>query len=128
VHLWRSTSTGDWLSNGGGAPSRTDPPHACFSDGGFHLVRVVLPVCARLLVPDFLLAPYLLLVVVLHTLASLLYTPTTSALVADFGSANLRGRYLATYEFCWGIASAITPVLFTTFYAVTPALLGWYSP
>jgi hypothetical protein len=73
-------------------------------------------------VPHFLLVPYLLLVVAFHTLASLVYTPTASALVADFGPAVLRGRYLATYEFSWGVANALTPVLFTVLYAVTPAL------
>jgi len=75
-----------------------------------------------LIIPRFLLVPYLLLVVALHTLASLLYTPTASALVADFGPAAQRGRYLATYEFSWGVANALTPVLFTVLYAVTPAL------
>ena len=75
-----------------------------------------------LIIPGFLLVPYLLLVVVLHTLASLLYTPTASALVADLGPTAQRGRYLATYEFSWGVANALTPVLFTVLYAVTPAL------
>lgn len=75
-----------------------------------------------LIIPRFLLAPYLLLVVALHTLASLLYTPTASALVADLGPTPQRGRYLATYEFSWGVANALTPVLFTVLYAVTPAL------
>jgi len=75
-----------------------------------------------LIIPHPFLVPYLLLVVALHTLASLIYTPTASALVADFGPTTLRGRYLATYEFCWGIASALIPVLFTVLYAITPAL------
>ena len=75
-----------------------------------------------LIIPHLLLVPYLLLVVALFTLASLIYTPTASALVADFGPTALRGRYLATYEFCWGVASALTPELFTVLYAVTPAL------
>jgi MFS family permease len=75
-----------------------------------------------LIIPHLLLVPYLLLVVALFTLASLIYTPTANALVADFGPTALRGRYLATYEFCWGVASALTPVLFTVLYAVTPAL------
>jgi MFS family permease len=76
-----------------------------------------------LIVPGFLLIPYLLLVVVLHTLASLLYTPTASALVADLGPTAQRGRYLAAYEFSWGVANALAPFLFTVLYAVTPALL-----
>jgi MFS family permease len=75
-----------------------------------------------LIIPHSFLVPYLLLVVALHTLASLIYTPTASALVADLSPTTLRGRYLATYEFCWGVASALIPVLFTVLYAITPAL------
>jgi MFS family permease len=75
-----------------------------------------------LIIPGFLIIPYLMLVVALHTLASLLYTPTASALVADFAPTAQRGRYLAAYEFCWGVANALTPVFFTVLYAVTPAL------
>ncbi|WP_338257215.1 MFS transporter [Dictyobacter halimunensis] len=75
-----------------------------------------------LCIPGFLLFPYLLLVVILHTLASLIYSPTASALVAELGGPNRRGRYLATYEFSWGVANALVPVLFTASYAVTAAL------
>lgn len=74
------------------------------------------------IIPRVLLIPYLFLVVAIHALASLLYGPTASALVADLGPASLRGRYLATYEFSIGIASALTPGSFTVLYAVTPAL------
>ncbi|GCE06867.1 MFS transporter [Dictyobacter aurantiacus] len=75
-----------------------------------------------LCIPGTLIFPYLLLVVGLHTLASLIYTPTASSLVAELGGPNRRGRYLATYEFSWGVANALVPVLFTTLYAITPAL------
>ncbi len=75
-----------------------------------------------LMIPRLFLIPYLFLAVILYTLASLLYTPTASALVADLGPIALRGRYLATYEFSWGIAGALTPALFTILYAMTPAL------
>jgi MFS family permease len=75
-----------------------------------------------LIIPRSLLIPYLFFVVALHTLASLLYGPTASALVADLAPKALRGRYLATYEFSWGIASALTPALFSILYVATPAL------
>ena len=75
-----------------------------------------------LAIPRLFLVPYLFLVVILYTLASLLYTPTASALVAEFGPTALRGRYLATYEFSWGAANALTPALFTVLYTVTPNL------
>lgn len=75
-----------------------------------------------LVIPHAFLVPYLFLAVALHTLASLLYGPATGALVAELGPVPLRGRYLATYEFTWGVASALTPALFTVLYAVKPAL------
>jgi len=52
-----------------------------------------------LIIPRSFLAPYLLLVVTLHTLASVLYTPQACALVADLGPGSQRGRYLATKAF-----------------------------
>lgn len=75
-----------------------------------------------LIIPRSFLVPYLFLVAVIYTLASLLYAPTASALVADLGPLALRGRYLATYEFSWGVASALMPALFTVLYTATPAL------
>ncbi len=75
-----------------------------------------------LIIPRPFLVPYLFLVAAFYTLASLLYAPTVSALIADLGPTTLRGRYLATYEFSWGIASALMPALFTALYAATPAL------
>ena len=75
-----------------------------------------------LVIPHPVIVPYLLLVVALYTLASLLYTPTASAFVADLGPIALRGRYLATYEFSWGAANALTPALFTVLYTATPTL------
>lgn len=78
------------------------------------------------IVPGPFIIPYLFLAVAIHTLASLLYGPTVSALIADISPSTLRGRYLATYEFAWGIASALIPALFTALYAVTPTL-PWIS-
>lgn len=75
-----------------------------------------------LIIPRPFLILYIFLVVSLYTLASLLYTPTASAFVADLGPTALRGRYLATYEFSWGTAGALTPALFTILYTMTPAL------
>ncbi len=75
-----------------------------------------------LIIPHPVIVPYLLLIVALYTVASLLYTPTASAFVADLGPIALRGRYLATYEFSWGAANALTPALFTGLYTATPTL------
>jgi MFS family permease len=89
----------------------------CLSCGLFALASII---------PGSFIILYLFLAVAIHTLASLLYGPTVSALIADISPPTLRGRYLATYEFAWGIASALMPALFTTLYAVTPTL-PWIS-
>lgn len=78
------------------------------------------------IVPGSFIVFYLFLAVAIHTLASLLYGPTVSALIADLSPSTLRGRYLATYEFAWGIASALMPALFTSLYAVI-STLPWIS-
>lgn len=85
----------------------------CVSSGLFALAPFI---------PRSWLAPYFFGVVAIHTLASLMYNPTAGALAADLGPIALRGRYLAAVEFSWGIASALTPALFTALYAITPPL------
>ncbi|QBD76910.1 MFS transporter [Ktedonosporobacter rubrisoli] len=75
-----------------------------------------------LFIPRALLVPYCFFVVALHTFASLMYNPTAGSLVAELSPLASRGRYLAAIEFSWGIASAITPALFTALYAFAPAL------
>ncbi|EFH83427.1 MFS transporter [Ktedonobacter racemifer] len=74
-----------------------------------------------LLLPHVLLVPYLFGVVALNTLASLITAPTVIALAAASSPAHLQGRYLAIYQFSWGIASALAPTLFTLLYALGPA-------
>ncbi len=51
-----------------------------------------------------------------------LYAPTLTALAAACAPERLRGRYLANYEFSWGVSAALAPALFTLLYARSPAL------
>lgn len=73
-------------------------------------------------VPRALLVPYLLGVVAVYTLGALLHTPISTALAASAGPAHLQGRYVAAYEFSWGLAAALAPGLFALLYARQPAL------
>ena len=75
-----------------------------------------------LAVPQAVLVPYLLAVVALYTGGVLLYAPTLTALAAASAPERLRGRYLAAYEFSWGVSAALAPGLFTALYALGPAL------
>lgn len=75
-----------------------------------------------LVVPHRALVPYLFAVVSLFTIGGMLHAPTASALAADAGAVALRGRYLAVFEFSWGLASALAPGMFTALYAVGTAV------
>ncbi len=74
-----------------------------------------------LALPRAVVVPCLLAAMGLYTLGVLLYSPTGRALAAASGPTALRGRYVAAYEFSWGIAAALTPSLFGSLYAVGPA-------
>jgi MFS family permease len=75
-----------------------------------------------LVIPQPLLFPYLIAVVGIYTCAELMHGPTANALAAQAGPMTLRGRYVATYQLSWGISIALTPVLFTSLFAIGPAL------
>ncbi|MGZ3624883.1 MAG: MFS transporter [Ktedonobacteraceae bacterium] len=75
-----------------------------------------------LIVPRLLLVPYLITVVILYTFAELMHAPTANALAAQAGPSGLRGRYVAVYQFSWGIGIALTPALFTLLFTRGPAL------
>ncbi len=47
----------------------------------------------------------------LFALAIVAYTPTASALIADFAPANLRGVYTSINSLCWAVGYAIGPPL-----------------
>jgi MFS family permease len=54
------------------------------------------------------------------TLAGLIITPTVTALAAASSPSYLQGRYMALYQFSWGIASAMAPSMFTLLYTLGP--------
>jgi len=74
-----------------------------------------------LALPHAVVVPFLFVAVAVYAGGSLLHAPTATALAAASGPARLRGRYLAAYEFSWGIAAALAPALFGGFYALGPA-------
>jgi MFS family permease len=76
---------------------------------------------SALLLPRFLLVPYLFGAVAVDTLAGLIITPTATALAAASSPSYLQGRYMAVYQFSWGIASAIAPSMFTLLYTLGPS-------
>jgi MFS family permease len=73
-------------------------------------------------IPSWLLLPYLFGITCVYTLAELISAPTSSALVAAASPDALRGRYLAFFQFSWGIASIAAPGLFTALFSFAPTL------
>ncbi len=67
------------------------------------------------------IVPYLFLSVTCFTIAQMLYVPTARSLAASLGPATLQGRYVAMYEFSWGLAGALGPALFGVTFDVLPA-------
>lgn len=68
------------------------------------------------------LVPWLLAVIVIFVLAQMLYIPTARALAVAMAPAGAMGRYVATFEFSWGLAGAVGPALFGTLFDLGPAL------
>jgi MFS family permease len=75
-----------------------------------------------ILIPFWLLLPYIFGVTCLYTLGELINGATSNALVAAVSPDALRGRYLAFFQFSWSIASIVAPSLFTTLFSFAPTL------
>lgn len=79
-------------------------------------------VTLALAMPGAVLVPYLFGAMGLYTLGQLLFSPTATAMAAASSPAEgLRARYVATYEFSWGIAAALVQTVFGVLYTVGPA-------
>ncbi|WP_405497048.1 MFS transporter [Streptomyces sp. NBC_00096] len=55
----------------------------------------------------------LLVIVVVYTLGELVHSPSAGALSVSAAPEAVRGRYLATYQLSYSLASALAPSLFT---------------
>ena len=60
---------------------------------------------------------------VLFTVAELLHGATSSALTTSAAPEQLRGRYLAVFQFSWTIPQAIAPAVLTALLVFSPAAL-----
>lgn len=68
-----------------------------------------------------LLALALSVLTLLFTGAELLHAPASTALAAALAPADLRGRYLASFQYSFTFASIAAPAFFTTLFAANPA-------
>ncbi|WP_404960097.1 MFS transporter [Streptomyces sp. 147326] len=60
----------------------------------------------------------LLVIVVVYTVGELVHSPSGGALSVSAAPEAVRGRYLATYQLSYSLASALAPSLFTALIAV----------
>jgi MFS family permease len=66
--------------------------------------------------------PVLLGGALLYTAAELLHAPISGALAASVAPPAARGRYLATFQYSFAIASIIAPAFFATLYEIHTAI------
>lgn len=71
-------------------------------------------------IPAIAVVPWLFVAAAVFTVAQLLYIPTARALAAGMGPEALQGRYIAAYEFSWGLAAALGPLLFGVAFDLFP--------
>jgi len=67
-------------------------------------------------VPAGVLVPYLAVCMVFYAVAELIHAPVSNALAAAAAPAELRGRYLAIFQYSFTIAMVLAPGLFTVLF------------
>jgi MFS family permease len=69
-------------------------------------------------VPAALAVPFCVLAILCYATAQMLHSPTSNAIAADSAPIDLRGRYLASFQYSFAIATVIAPTLFATLLGV----------
>ena len=78
---------------------------------------------AALVVPRWLLVPYLVAVMVIYTLGELLLSPSQVGLSMALAPEAMRGRYMAVSSLGYGLSGTLAPVLFTSLLTLGPLFL-----
>ncbi|GAA4958640.1 MFS transporter [Actinoplanes utahensis] len=55
-----------------------------------------------------------------YSAAQMLHAPASTAMAADASPADVRGRYLASFQYSFSIANMVAPLMFSTLLAVGP--------
>ncbi|MGW7543941.1 MFS transporter [Streptomyces sp. NPDC054770] len=76
---------------------------------------------APLALPRALWIPCLAVAVLCYSAAQLLHSPVSNALSADAAPADIRGRYIAVFQYSFAIATVVAPLLFSLLFAVSSA-------
>lgn len=73
-------------------------------------------------IPHGVLAGWLIAGMLVYTVAEMMQSPTSTSIAAAASVTELRGRYMAIYQYGYQIAKIIAPVLFTQLFLVGTAL------
>ncbi|WP_406457000.1 MFS transporter [Streptomyces sp. NBC_01622] len=63
--------------------------------------------------PRALWVPFLTVAVLCYSAAQLVHSPVSNALSADAAPADIRGRYIAVFQYSFAIATVVAPLLFS---------------
>ncbi|WP_404501126.1 MFS transporter [Arthrobacter sp. GAS37] len=74
---------------------------------------------APLWIPSVLWVPCLVVAVVCYSGAQLVHSPVSNALSADAAPEDIRGRYLAVFQYSFAIAGVAAPLLFSLLSAIS---------
>lgn len=88
--------------------------------GGLSWVVGCALLAAGVAVPASMVIPIVILGAIAFASAQLWYVPASRALAAELAPPETRGRFIATFEFSYGLAAAASPALFGLTYELSP--------
>ncbi|WP_019073870.1 MFS transporter [Streptomyces hokutonensis] len=71
--------------------------------------------------PRALWVPCLTVAVLCYSAAQLVHSPVSNALSADAAPADVRGRYIAVFQYSFAIATVVAPLLFSVLFDLSSA-------
>ncbi|WP_093628140.1 hypothetical protein [Streptomyces sp. 3213.3] len=71
--------------------------------------------------PRALWVPCLTVAVLCYSAAQLVHSPVSNALSADAAPADVRGRYIAVFQYSFAIATVVAPLLFSALFDLSSA-------
>ncbi|WP_181139223.1 MFS transporter [Streptomyces sp. Ru72] len=74
-----------------------------------------------LLMPRALWIPCLAVAVLCYSAAQLVHSPVSNALSADAAPSDIRGRYIAVFQYSFAIATVVAPLLFSLLFDMSSA-------
>jgi MFS family permease len=90
--------------------------------GGLSYACSYLLFAAAALLPRIVLIPYLVVSIMIYTLAEMFLSPPSSSLGLALAPAQARGRYMAVFGLCGSLAFTLAPALFTALLALNASL------